>query len=373
MHVEIRNTHWKNQGAQLMLRAVVDRLRRESDDWSFAVAGRCATPETRNELGLDRLPWVQGWGTQADCLARLLPPLHPKGWVRASDIHVVLDASGFAYGDSWGPEKAQMAAAYYRRVKKRGGRIILLPQALGPFENDALRTAFCEVIELADRVYARDATSLAAVHDLGGEQSHVRQSYDFTHTMTGLAPDSTLAPRTVGLIPNRKMLDMGAAKRDEYVSLFTRAIRIVMERDCTPLILIHSAEDRTLADAIVQSSPHPTDVIEEAHPLRVKGLIGQCHAVLSSRFHGLVNALSAAVPAIATGWSHKYQHVLEDFGCPDMLLRADVDDEGLTRTLSALLDEPRRSDTIAGLREATRGQNEYTEAMWRDVLACMGG
>jgi colanic acid/amylovoran biosynthesis protein len=369
MHVEIRNTHWKNQGAQLMLRAIVGRLRAAANDWEIAVANRCATVETRRELDLRLLPWVQRLGAHADLLARLVPPLYPGCLARAADIEVILDASGFAYGDQWGAKKARIAAAYLQRAKRRGARAVLLPQALGPFEGAEIRRAFAQVVDLADLVYARDPTSLAAAQSVCGPRENIRLAPDFTHAVPGLPPELPLPPRTVGLIPNRKMLQMGASQRGAYISLFTRVAEALNDRGLSPLLILHSGEDRPLADAISERLSRPLPVREEGHPLRVKGLISQCHAVVSSRFHGLVNALSAGVPALGTGWSHKYEHLMADFGCPELLVGAGITDGALQESLDAILVEPARRSIIERLRAATRRQVEQTDAMWRDVLA----
>ncbi len=370
MLIEIRNTTSGNQGAQLMLRAVLQRMRSEPEPWRFVVARRCATARTRRELDLALLPWFQLLGVRADLPARLLP-LRPAGWEHPDRIQVVLDASGFAYGDTWGPGNARMAAAYYGRLKRRGAKIVLLPQALGPFERPEVRAAATEVIRLADLVFARDPTSLAAVRSLSCAHDHVHISNDFTHALRGVPPTQPLPPRTVGLVPNRKMLQRGAASREGYLRLFARLASGIEELGCRPLLILHSREDASLAAAINAGLPHPAPTRRESHPLRLKGLIGQCHALVSSRFHGLVNAMAAAVPAMATSWSHKYRHLMEDFGAEDLLLEPQVDHETLKALLVSMLDDPGHARRAARLREATARQVRATEHMWDRVLSCI--
>jgi polysaccharide pyruvyl transferase WcaK-like protein len=46
----------------------------------------------------------------------------------------------------------------------------------------------------------------------------------------------------------------------------------------------------------------------------LKAILGGCDAIVSSRYHSLVAALSMGVPCLAVGWHHKYHELFRLFG-----------------------------------------------------------
>lgn len=74
--------------------------------------------------------------------------------------------------------------------------------------------------------------------------------------------------------------------------------------------------------------------------------MGNSRAVIGSRFHRLINALSQATPAYAIGWSHKYEMLFEDFGFPEGILDLDMNNEELTHKLNLIEEETTRIDII---------------------------
>jgi polysaccharide pyruvyl transferase WcaK-like protein len=56
---------------------------------------------------------------------------------------------------------------------------------------------------------------------------------------------------------------------------------------------------------------------------QIRSAIGRNTVVLTSRFHGMIAALSEARPVVVVGWSHKYAEVLHDFGMEDQCIPYD--------------------------------------------------
>ena len=46
----------------------------------------------------------------------------------------------------------------------------------------------------------------------------------------------------------------------------------------------------------------------------LKAVLGECQAIVSSRYHTLVAGLSMGIPCLAMGWHHKYRELLSLFG-----------------------------------------------------------
>lgn len=90
-------------------------------------------------------------------------------------------------------------------------------------------------------------------------------------------------------------------------------------------------------------------------------------AVVSSRFHGCVSALSQGIPCIATGWSHKYQELFREYKSEHLLLTSQMDEYVLQSKLHCLLNpEPQWLDTLHATSEQYKAQS--TE-MWKKIFA----
>jgi colanic acid/amylovoran biosynthesis protein len=367
--VEVLGIFERNKGALLMLEAIRERLAEDFPDAVYAVPA--STPaESRARLGV---LGVIRKGRLKTRLASALPAslLRSRGLVRQADVDVILDASGFGYGDVWGPGKLRdrlvdTVAAW----KGPGKAAILLPQAMGPFEAPGMRQALQAAVGGLDLLFVRDEVSLAYLKAAGVDDARVVLAPDFTNGLKArLKPEHSHLAGLSLVIPNEKMVAGDRAPaRGDYVRFLATAVRALAAGGRPVSLLVHEgAPDRVLAAEANALLDTPVEVVDLPSPVDTKAVIAAAEMIVTSRFHGLVSALSSGVPALACGWSHKYQALLDDYGVPEFSVSVGVEADWAAK-LDALVAAAGSPGFRASLKAAAEVQKERTRQMWARTI-----
>jgi colanic acid/amylovoran biosynthesis protein len=381
MLIEIRQAGFINKGAELMLHAVLQKTREAWPDAGFVmVPTRNKGPAPylkRAELGFLQKAWLRCCGLQCGGLAALLPRKVREmyGIVLDREVDVVLDAAGFAYGDQWSLRASRELARSCRRWRRRGARVVLLPQALGPFTSPEIKKLFNTVADNADLIFARDPVSYRYLTEAVGERPNVRMAPDFTNLVEGVVPAGFPADsRRFCLVPNFRMIDKTeGAVSAAYVPFMIKCARYLVEKDAAPFLLVHEGgRDLQLARQIAEGADGRIPIVQEGHPLKIKGILGACEATLGSRFHGLVSALSQGVPSLATGWSHKYEMLFRDYGFDDGLMDVLADDATIRAKLDLIVAPDSRAAIRAVIAQKAVTLKKRSQQMWSDVFTELG-
>lgn len=372
MNILINGVGPRNKGAELMLLAILEQIKQRLPEAHAVVRPTCGPYHWRAPLGLYQLLDSEQSGRLGWLRKRLLHQGYRErfGLVLPEHVDVVLDASGYAVGDVWGPVAVEGVAHQLERYKKLGAAIILLPQAFGPFENTRVRSAAARVLATANMVFARDAESLAYCQSISPHQRALFQAPDFTNLVDGKLPGTWVRDeRHVALVPNRKMLvhsDSEVART--YVPAMAEIINKIAGAGYAPFVLIHETMDTLVASQIVNTSRLQIPIVNETDPLISKAILSTCAFTIGSRFHGLVSALSQGVPSIGTGWSHKYRHLLEDYGMGDALWTPRESAKHGPLVLDDLLDVRKRQRLASNLQERSAGLKSNTAQLWDNTV-----
>ncbi|AWL11238.1 hypothetical protein HMF8227_00742 [Saliniradius amylolyticus] len=378
LNIEVRGIGFPNKGAELMLAAICHKLKRSGIKARIVLPPSTAPYEQRALYQAHQLAEFKKFGLNVGAIFRVVPTAIRRhlGIVLKSEIDVILDASGFAYGDQWGAVKVRQRFNAYMRGFKNGKssrRLILMPQALGPFSDEAIKREMAKILQAADLVFARDPESLEHVEGIKNCSGNVFQAPDFTNLIQPVYSQTIdMKDKRVCFIPNAKMMEM---KQDEghYLSFMAQLLRQAHEADLKPFVLVHEGrKDSQLAEDIITEAGCDVPVIKPDTATDVKALIGMSKLVVSSRFHGLVSALSQNVPVMATGWSHKYRQLLSDYGIEDLLFD-EKKDLGVAKEKMLLLgdggEEYRRIKTL--IAEYAGHEKQKSEAMWQRIFSVM--
>ncbi len=376
MYVEMRKAGFVNKGAELMLRAVLEQVQAQYPEARTVMEpGRDRSPypyQQRAKLGLYQKAWLWRKGIPFGDLAALMPGRLREmyGVVLDKEIDVVLDAAGFAYTDQWGPELSEELARSSARWKSRGAKVILLPQAFGPFGDGKSKEAVKRFVENADLIYARERISYEYLTDIVGKAEHIKQCPDFTNLIEGRCPDYfDRITHQICIVPNFRMMDKTTdAVAKGYIPFLERVTRILLKRDAKPFLLVHEGVDDLRLAEQVSKAVGGVPVLRESDPLAIKGILGVCKGTVGSRFHGLVSALSQGVPSLATGWSHKYQMLFADYSFEQGVLDINLTDDQLEQALDYLTDTALSAELSSTLMTRSNALKQQSRAMWNEVF-----
>lgn len=377
--IEARPGSFINKGGELMMLAIVGELGGDAD---LAVEPWIAPYRERARLGLFQKLWVRRLGPAAALPATVLPSALRRrfGIVAEGQIDAILDASGFRYTDDdrYGARSARELEGNARRWRRRGKTVVLLPQAMGPFRTPAVREPFLRALEAVDLVYARDARSEAHLRELAPGDDRIRRAPDFTIALEGRRPIDLAARVGDGpfacLVPNDRMLERTSPEVAAGYAKFLRACaHEVTALGLRPVLVLHEADrDAAFVERLREALGPDPRVVTEPDPLVLKGILGAATIVVSSRYHALISAMSQGVPVVATGWSHKYATLLEDFGIPGQLIDVLADPGELRQLLASAVEGPGRNAMTGTLRRRAAEQAAQVMTMWAEIRGRLG-
>lgn len=379
------NTSFQNRGDALMAEAVLQQLG-PSHSWSVAAdvavgGGRESRAMKPNLVSM--LPGAtfkqhafNSGIAVADAMWRLIPEIVRKRLPVTSfrDVDVAIDLSGYCFGDQWGQDRVERASLTYQLLREAGARIVLMPRTWGPFEtiSAASMDALFDQVDLA---FARDQRSLSITQVKLSPANHRKLSFapDYTHAVEPDPARWPVEPGTVMLIPSSRVIDSGTMSRNDYHELFADARAQLAACGLRPRLLIHEISNDLafIGQAGAMGFTHE-EVLKPENAIAAKSMIAQASAVVTSRLHGLYNALNSQVPVAVVAWSFKYEEALKQYDCTQCLVDMSRPQESLPEKIRLITDPGTAADLQERMRRGKAEQVRLTDAMWQRVSEVTG-
>ncbi|TPH18977.1 polysaccharide pyruvyl transferase family protein [Litorilituus lipolyticus] len=394
LNIEIKGVQFSNKGAELMLVAIIEQLDNELGDYQITLSpGRFLPYEKRAKLGAwQKLSFRRGsidlTGLISKLPSKILNFFKRYGLVTEKNVDVILDASGFAYGEQWGDKSLLFTANEVIRCKKINKPYIFLPQAFGPFNQTRIREAARKIFSNASLTFPRDEHSYIAVMGTVGqnELGTIQLMPDFTCLVEPKPFEkyqnqyTEAESKSICLIPNNKMVSKfhhtdAEQDTESYLNFLVTVGKYYQEQGWQVVLLNHEGkEDQAICQQIQEQliegrHLNSVDIVEGLSAVDIKAFIGSVDAVVSSRFHGCVSALIQGVPCLATSWSHKYQMLFNEYGLLENVLDFKLKDHEIIEVLSAFNKElDKQSQQSISHAEVVKRQ---TRNMWKQVFAML--
>lgn len=384
MNILITGTNTINKGAELMLYATLQEIERKIPTAKvlFPYSG---IPEGINyistSLNFQQLPGytlykifkrVKGEGIfrRLHLSYPFFTDLYPH-----SNIDIIFDAGGFQFSDQFWIDKhsVQRWQNFLIKEKKKGTKIVFLPQAFGPFHNKIWCPLIETLGETSTLVIPREDISASYLKENNFPLDKMKIYPDFTSLVEGSFPEKFHQLKNgVAIIPNIQMINTKQITLNTYIEYLHNIILKIQKLNHKVYLLNHEGKrDLELCYAINNRLSQKIPIVNNLNAIEIKGLIASSYLVISSRFHGVASALSSTVPCLATSWSHKYQLLYNEYKQQNCILNINDSDASLQKIelyLSKEYNTSIRNVLSVQKKELDKKSKDMWNFIWNKVL-----
>jgi colanic acid/amylovoran biosynthesis protein len=206
--------------------------------------------------------------------------------------------------------------------------VVLAPQSYGPFASGLQRRMARRVLRRIEHIEVREDTSRDVLRRLGIDPAHLHRGVDTA--FAGVEPSSAevvehlhapgnAAGPLVGITARQWLDPAGQAGYETALARFVDWL--ITERGArVTLIPQVTADDQDDDDRAVSRriarlcTTHPTVVDDQFDHRVLRRCYGELDYLIGTRFHSVIFALTARVPAIAIEYEHKTSGIMRDLG-----------------------------------------------------------
>ena len=281
-----------------------------------------------------------------------------------------------------------------------GVPVVKLSQAMGPFHTLPVCLSAQLFLQRCRLIFTRGEQTHRHLDELFGPRATIqraddvaflfRPSYCFSRPAPDLeAPLAALERcrgqglQIVGLCPSAVIARRAATAGDDYIGWIRALISGLAARDLAVALYPNATRGNHPTKQHNNDLPLLAEILQDLDPTvrsRVIGFTGswnaaQIHSILSacdvhvvSRFHAMVGSLTAAVPVLVVGWSHKYLEVMSRFAQEDMVFDdREKDLDVVLARIEQLIDEreERARTIISALPDVQDSSRRQFEAVAR--------
>ena len=376
MLIEIKGVQFVNKGAELMLHAIIDKAKELWPDAEICLAPGAMSPHLKiAEISAFKKINIKKNVIDLNGLSYFVPKFYRDklkldwGVVTEADVDVILDASGFAYGDQWSTVILKQAAIEAKRMKRKKKHYVFMPQALGPFNDKKSQSAAQLAFESASVVFAREKESFNYASACT-PNVNIYQAPDFTNLLSVHSKDSYQGYKNkIAFILNSKMIsnkNKNSQWRARYITLVKMVIEVFIAKGEEVFLLNHEGEsDKKICDEVNQAFQYSLDIVSPDSPLDVKAIIGDAKIAVCSRYHGCVSALSQGVPCIGTSWSHKYEELFDEYDAKELMMLSDFQYDDVVMMVSHAIEN--HQEISSKLMRFSAEYKKASEQMWSEL------
>jgi len=254
----------------------------------------------------------------------------------------VVDVSGFASSDQFGPGNARGRWTRVKLARNAGNKIIFMPQSWGPFRNRLVRLFTQLMLRDAELIFAREQTSYDHLQELRIDHKKIELAPDIAFQFQAGPPETAQQILTehgladpgrpiIGITPNMQIYQRTGAggPNNPYVRVLNRIIDYFLRNtECRILLIPHELsdfrqDDDELCRLLIRHNNCPERIFAltgAESAADIKAVIARLDFLLASRYHSLVAALSKRVPVAVVGWSHKYDDLMQSVGLGEWVI-----------------------------------------------------